>query len=160
MNQVAPEQKCNCECGRTEFVLQGKPLMRMFCHCTICQEFNEVEFSDATIFLAKDIEFDRAQNVVFRKYKAPPAVDRGKCGSCQKPIIEFLDVPLFPSLAMIPSQSIDSGSFLPESCAHIFYHRRVNDINDDLPKYSGFISSQVLFMKKLFVGMLSRKRNA
>ena len=50
------------------------------------------------------------------------------------------------------------GSYLPESCAHIFYHRRVNYINDNLPKYSGFISSQTLFTKKLVLGMLGRKK--
>ena len=160
MNQVILEQECHCECGETEFTLKGKPLMRMFCHCTICQEFNEKNFSDVTVFLAKDVEFDRAQNVAFKKYKAPPAVDRGKCGSCHKPVIEFLDTPLFPSLTIIPSQNIEKGSYLPDSCAHIFYHRRVKDINDNIPKYSGFISSQTLFAKKLFMGMLGRKKNA
>ena len=27
---------------------------------------------------------------------------------------------------------------------HIFYHRRVEDIEDNLPKYSGFILSQTM----------------
>ncbi len=159
MNHSISEQKCSCECGEAKFTLKGKPLVRMFCHCTICQEFNESDFSDITVFLTKDIEFDQSQNIEFRKYKAPPAVDRGKCGSCHKPIIEFLDVPLFPSLTIIPSQNIGKCSNLPESCAHIFYHRRVKDIDDSLPKYSGFIGSQFLFMKKLFSGMLRRRSN-
>ena len=160
MNHVVAEQLCHCECGKSEFTLKGKPLVRMFCHCTICQEFNEDDYSDITIFLTKDVEFDHAQHVDFKKYKAPPAVDRGKCGSCRKPIIEFINIPLFPSLTIIPSQNIGAGSYLPESCAHIFYHRRVKDISDNLPKYSGLISSQTLLMKKLFLGMLGRKKNA
>jgi len=56
-------------------------------------------------------------------------------------------------------KNIEKGSYLPESCAHVFYHRRVKDIDDNLPKYSGFISSQILFMKKLLLAMLGRKKN-
>lgn len=160
MNQINPGQHCHCECGKTEFTITGKPLMRMFCHCTICQEFNDANFADVTIFLSKDIEFDQTQHVDFKKYKSPPAVDRGKCGSCHKPIIEFLNLPLFPSLTIIPSQNIEAGSNLPDACAHIFYHRRVQEINDNLPKYSGYVSSQILMTRKLLSGMLERKKKA
>ena len=154
MNQQNLEQKCHCECGKTEFTIKGKPLMRMFCHCTICQEFNEADFSDVTIFLSKDVAFDQTQNIEFKQYKSPPAVDRGKCGYCHKPIIEFLNLPFFPSLTIIPSQNIEAGIYLPEACAHIFYHRRIEDIDDELPKYSGFINSQILLIKKLLSGMV------
>ncbi len=156
MNQASPEQQCHCECGKSEFTVKGKPLMRMFCHCTICQEFNNAAFADVTLFLSKDVEFDRAQPVDFKKYKSPPAVDRGKCQACGKPVIEFLDMPLFPALTIIPSKNIAPGEYLPESCGHIFYHRRVEDSHDALPKCSGPIKSQLFLGKKLFQSMLSR----
>ena len=156
MNEKTIEQPCYCACKKTSFTLMNKPLMRVFCHCTICQAFNDAPFSDVTIFLSKDVTFDRDQDVNFKKYKSPPAANRGTCGTCHKPLIEFLDLPLFSSLAIIPSQNIEPSPYLPDACAHVFYHSRIRDIHDSLPKYSGLIRSQMLLTKKLVSGMLNR----
>ena len=149
-------QKCYCECGKSEFTVKAKPLMRIFCHCEICQAFNKADYADVTVFLAKDISFNPSQHVTFETYKSPPAVDRGKCNLCDKPLIEFFNLPLFPSLSIVPSKNIEEGEFLPKASAHIFYHRRKKDIDDELPKYFGFIRSQLGFITKLFLGWVRK----
>ena len=156
------ESQCQgqCQCGNTNFTIQGAPLFRQFCHCTICQEFNNAAYADITVFLSKDVHLHDKKKVNFKKYKSPPAVQRGKCAACNKPAIEFLDVPLFPSLTIIPSANIPSGQFLLEQSNHVFYHRRIADINDTLPKHSGFIKSQAVFSAKLFSGIFHRLKNA
>ncbi len=147
-------QQGQCQCGDTQFTIRGKPIVRTFCHCTICQEFNSAAYGDVTIFLSKDVSLHNNENVSFSKYKAPPAVQRGKCKSCNTPAIEFFDLPLFPSLTIIPSKNIPAGSFLPEASCHIFYHRRVSNISDDIPKYSGYIRSQVALSAKLLPSII------
>ena len=160
MNDESSKQECQCECGNTKFTIQGKPIVRTFCHCTICQEFNNAAYADVTIFLSKDVHLYDKEKVNFKKYKSPPAVQRGKCATCNKPAIELLDLPLFPSLTIIPSENILPGPFLPEASSHIFYHRRVSNISDKLPKYSGFIKSQIAFSAKLLSGIIRRFASA
>ena len=149
MNDDNIAQTCQCQCGATRFTITGKPLVRMFCHCTICQEFNQAAYGDVTIFLAKNVQLQDAAQVSFKRYKSPPAVQRGKCATCQQPVIEQLDLPLMPALTIIPSQHIPAGPLLPAPATHIFYHRRVADIDDQLPKVSGFLRSQLALAGKL-----------
>ena len=153
MSRKTLEQKCQCQCGKTKFTIKGDPIIRIACHCTICQEFNKAAFGDVTIFLSKDVTLEDIKTISLRKYKAPPAVQRGKCLECDKPVIEFLDLPLFPSLTIVPSELIPYGPLLPKLSAHIFYHRRVADIDDSLPKISGSIKSQLALSKKLLPGI-------
>ena len=103
----------HCQCGNTRFTLKAKPLVRVLCHCTICQEFNDAAFGDVTIFLAKDVDIDDVNHIDFKTYKAPPAVQRGKCKTCHKPTVELFDVPFMPALTLIPSQQITDSDFLP-----------------------------------------------
>jgi len=156
MNDDSSKQECQCECGSSKFTIQGKPLVRMFCHCTICQEFNNAAYSDVTIFLSKDVHLQDKEKINFNKYKSPPAVQRGKCATCNKPAIELLELPLFPALTIIPSENIPSGPRLPKPAAHIFYHRRVENVSDSLPKHSGFIKSQLAFIAKLVPGLFRK----
>ena len=152
--------ECQCQCGSTKFSVQGVPIVRMYCHCTICQEFNNAAYSDVSIYLSRDVQLYDKEKVNFKKYKSPPAVKRGKCATCNNPIIEFLDLPLFPSLTIIPSENIPSDQLVLEPSTHIFYHRRVADINDHLPKHSGFIKSQMALTAKLIPGILRKFANA
>jgi len=156
MNNDIQQQDCQCQCGATKFTITGKPIVRVFCHCTICQAFNHAAYADVTIFLAKDVHLQDKNQVRFKQYKSPPAVDRGKCASCDKPALELFELPLFPSLAMVPSENIPSGAFLPEPSAHIFYHRAVAPIDDQLPKHNGFIKSQAMLGAKLVPGLFRK----
>jgi hypothetical protein len=57
-------------------------------------------------------------------------------------------------LAFVPSRNFSKPSALPTPSAHIFYHRRVADAVDDLPKISGYWRSEMavtkLVMKSMF----------
>lgn len=156
MKKNAQPEECQCPCGATKFTIQGKPLVRVFCHCTICQEFNQAAYSDVTIFLAKDVRICDKNQIRFRRYKSPPAVDRGKCATCDKPAIELFELPLLPSLVIVPSDHIPKSPLLPKPSAHIFYHRAVAHINDELPKHNGFIMSQIAFGAKLLPALFQK----
>lgn len=160
MNSDAMAQTCQCQCGDTTFSIVGKPLTRVICHCTICQEFNDADYADVTIFSSKDVNIDNIESIDFREYKAPPAVQRGKCATCNKPAIELLDLPLLPNLTMVPSSIIPSDFKLADPVSHIFYHSRKHDVEDAIPKYSGFLKSQLALLFKLMSGMFKAKLNS
>lgn len=155
MSEIFSKQECQCQCGDSKFFIQGGPLIRIFCHCTICQEFNDAAFADISIFRAKDIQFSDQKKVSFKKYRSPPAAQRGKCTTCKKPIIEFLNLAVLPALTIIPSENIPPGEFLLEPSIHVFYDSRVTEINDSLPKHSGYIKSQVSLSARLVSRMLA-----
>ncbi len=160
MNQALLKKDGQCQCGKTTFTVQAEPIVRVFCHCQICQAFKQEKYSDITFFLSKDVILHDKETVAFKKYKSPPAVERGKCVVCHQPAIEFFDLPLFPSLTIIPSENINSEAFLLEPLAHIFYHRKVDAINDSLPKYGGFLKSQMAFSYFLLSGLFRKFTHA
>lgn len=98
----------------------------------------------------QDIDLPKLNGIQFKRHKAPPAVDRGKCPSCRKPVIGwFRMIPGLP-LAMFPIDVISDHSLLPAPLGHIFYKSRVQDVDDDLPKYDGFLSSEWQVFKQVF----------
>ena len=144
----------SCHCGAARFSILGRPLLRFYCHCTICQAFNEADYADVTAFFAKDVTLDSRESVEFRVYQKPPLLKRGKCVRCGKPAVEELSIPLFPKLAVVPSGNIDESTSLPDPAFHSFYHRRNADVKDSLPKYSGFLNSQTRFSMAAVMAML------
>jgi len=148
------EAKAQCPCGKNQFTLHKKPLLRVICHCQICQQFNAAPFADILIFNSTDVDIPDNHKVIYKTWTKPPMVQRGKCSACDKPAIELLNMPMAPALTIIPVSNIVDKSLIPEVSFHSFYHRRVNDVNDNTPKYSGFIKSQTMFMLKLFAAKL------
>ena len=143
---------CVCACGHTQFEIKGQPKFRMLCHCTICQRFNQSTHADVLIFSTKQIKTPDSEVVEFTTYKAPPNVQRGTCVKCQQPAIEVFNMPLMPKLTMVPAGMFANDAVLPKPKAHIFYDKRVADVQDDCPKVSGFLRSQLRFFKHLWFG--------
>jgi hypothetical protein len=141
--------KCVCECGSVAFSVPSKPLFRMYCHCSICQKFNDAEYGDIFVYRAADVQRPKDGLVEFGTFRPPPNVQRGKCVSCNKPAIEILDAPLFPKLILVPGSMFEGSDSLPESVGHVFYEGRVADVQDSLPKHSGYLRSQLVFGKHL-----------
>lgn len=153
MTELSPQACGQCACGQCRFPISGKPLMRMLCHCRICQKFNDSAFADIAIFRSGDIDLPDANPVEFQQHKSVMAVQRGKCTRCGKPAVERFDQPLLPTLVMMPSQNLPV-ELLPQPVLHMFYHRRLADADDNLPKYSGALRSQLGMMRHLIPALL------
>jgi hypothetical protein len=150
------QSSAQCTCGNVSFELVGKPLLRGYCHCTICQEFNQKDFADICLYLAKDVVMPAEETVEYKTYATPPMVYRGKCTSCEQPALEYISLPLMPKLVIVPTSNINNQSVLPSSLLHIFYHSRVRVIEDTLPKYEGYLKSQLVLLAGLIRGYFSR----
>ncbi len=37
---------CQCPCGTTKYEVEGEPITRFYCHCTICQQQYDASFVD------------------------------------------------------------------------------------------------------------------
>lgn len=157
MNQSISDNNGHCECGASQFQIKGEPITRFKCHCTICQEFTQKGYSDVTLFRADQVEVIAGESIEYKKYKSPPAVDRGKCKQCDKPALEFLHLPLMPSIAIVPSYNIAELSKVPEQWFHVFYHRRLQDAEDGFEKVSGFFKSQLAILKSVMPKLFSKK---
>ncbi|MGB1220440.1 MAG: GFA family protein [Alcanivoracaceae bacterium] len=136
---------CQCECGAASFSVRGAPLMRGFCHCTICQTFNEAPFADITLFRRRDVEMPAADSVAYRNYASPAMLYRGKCVKCHKPAVEYMDFPLMPDVVIVPTGTISNQAIVPSPTLHIFYDKRQQDVDDGLPKHRGYLASQCAF---------------
>ncbi len=106
------------------------------------------------MFRAADVTLADESAVEFQHYQKPPLVPRGKCISCKHPVIEKVAVPLIPNLRIIPT-SLLPQDLQQEIAFHIFYHRRVQDVDDNAPKHEGFVSSQLVFMRTLMKSLRS-----
>jgi len=146
-------QNCSCQCGASRFTVSGEPIGRFFCHCTICQTFNGGPDADVTAFAARAIALPENSAVTFRRYRPPPALDRGSCPACGGPVVEFMALGPLKMFAFAPSQNFERPSELPEPSLHIFYHRRVADATDSLPKVSGYWASEMAVSRLIFGGM-------
>jgi len=144
---------CHCSCGEVKYHIHGKPLLRGFCHCTICQKFNQAPFADITVFRLKDVDMPNAESVNYSIYRAPPAVNRGVCRKCKDPVVEFMNIPLLPKVVIVPTQVIKDKYIVPAPSLHVFYETRIADIQDNLAKYSGYLRSQIAFGRRIFTAL-------
>lgn len=156
MNSSDDSIHCTCPCGATTYTAAATPLFRLICHCTICQRHTNDAFADVLAFRARDVGTPPEGSVDYETLRPPPNVQRGTCTNCGAPAIEQFRAPLFPKLTMVPVKNIAAKDLLPEPSAHIFYDKRVCDADDELPKYNGYWSSQLQFMKLLMKSLFRR----
>jgi len=149
----AIHQTCACPCGESTFEVNAKPIARFTCHCEICQSLYKKPSANFTVVLAKDVKMLQADSIQFKKYRLPPALRRGVCSFCNRPVIGFLRIAPFLKLAFIASSRYPEQDALPANQGHIFYHRRVADVNDSLPKFEGYLSSEWAVTKAIMSGL-------
>ena len=140
--RLSVNQTCACPCGQSKFAVSGTPALRFFCHCQICQSVYQQPYADVTAFWARAISLPDDHSIQFRRYRPPPALRRGTCPSCSAPVVGFLLLAPFVQLAFVPSRNFSVPAALPLPGAHIFYHRRIADAHDSLPKISGYWASE------------------
>jgi hypothetical protein len=127
--------------------VSGTPVTRLICHCTICQALYKQPFADVTVWWAGAVALPEHHPIQFKRYRAPPALQRGTCGSCGAPVVGFLRLAPFLKLAFVPSANFANPAALPEPKVHIFYHHRLADVADNLPKISGYWPSEIAVTK-------------
>lgn len=143
----------HCPCGQVKFTVQGPPLGRGYCHCTICQAFTQGPYADISVFRARDVQLPDPDLVQYDTYRPPPAVQRGKCRACGGAVVEVMQIFPLPRLVIVPTGNLPEGC-RPEPSMHVFYHSRVADLDDDLPKYNGYWPSQLAFGRMLFSALV------
>ena len=141
------EQACQCPCGVNQFSVSGEPIVRFFCHCSICQKKYDAPFADVVLFKLSDVTMPD-QAVSYGKYKRFVAIDRGICDHCHKPVMAKMGKD-GKGYAFITVQNFADPEALPKSAMHVFYGTRKADMQDALPKYSNWFSSQMAFLKLL-----------
>jgi len=138
-----------CACGAARFAIRGAPILRGFCHCTICQAFNQSACADFMMFRGSDIVMPAGECVEFKTYRAPPAVQRGRCRVCDGPALEFIHLLPMLKLLIVPTANVRAMPLVPAPSLHIFYDTRAGDVEDDLPKFSGYWPSQLALGHRL-----------
>jgi hypothetical protein len=157
---MGDRRNCQCFCGKVRFNVRGRPIFRGFCHCTICQAFNQAPYADVTLFRSKDVDMPDRELLEYKTYRPPPALQRGKCLACGLPAVEFMCIFPLPTLIIVPSANILDPALVPEPSLHIFYSRRLADVGDNLPKFNGYWRSQLAFGQKLMASLLRGESRA
>jgi hypothetical protein len=96
----------------------------------------------------------RNSHVSFKNYQSSISpLRRGACKICGKPVFSVAGLVSPLKFALIPTERV-SKEIIVQPLAHVFYHRKVSDINDQIAKCSGYWKSQLLiqkaFLKSLF----------
>lgn len=143
-----------CECGKSNIAFTGAPVLRFICHCTICQAVYNKPYADIVLLKSSQVLKPADLALEFHKHRRPPAVNRGVCPSCKKPVLAAM--PLAPKfgLAFIPSSNLPADYALPAPSFHTFYNSRVADVNDAAPKISGYWKSQWAVTKGFIAGLM------
>ena len=152
----SPTYQCACRCGQSEFVVTGRPAARLYCHCEICQALYRQPRADVTVWWGQSVVLAERQRVRFKHYRLPPAINRGTCSSCGLPVAGFLRLAPFVQLAFVPAMNFPRRAGLPRPSAHIFYHRRVKEERDRLPKVGGYWPSELCATGLIVAGMFRR----
>ncbi|AXB80479.1 GFA family protein [Novosphingobium sp. P6W] len=142
----------SCECGACSIEVKAVPKARFRCHCLICQAFNSKPYADVVAVNAKDVTLNNAGNISFKKYRSPPNFDRGVCRTCNKPVVEIAGAGPF-KVMFIPASNFEPEARLPPVQFDMFYHRRIVEMSDSVPKYSGYWSSEFAVGKLIMRGL-------
>lgn len=145
-----------CHCQKTQYSVSGTPMFRAFCHCTTCRAYNQSDFADIIVMRSPDVSLRGQDKIAFRYHQSPPLLERGKCQECGSAIIEKMRIPMLPKMTIIPAQTLFDYENLPPSVFHMFYHRRVSEVADELPKHAGYLRSQIAFSANV-LSSLSKK---
>lgn len=138
-----------CTCVEDAFSDVPEPLFRIICHCKTCQVFYGRPYNDECTFWLKDCGDLDFQKVEFKSYQSTLSpLKRGKCKACGRVVYSIAKIGFLDYLIMVPAETLKINS-IPAPRAHIYYDRRLADVNDTVKKVSGHISSQVLIQSAI-----------
>lgn len=139
---------CQCPCGTTKYRINGEPIVRFFCHCTICQKQYQAPYVDVSLFRLSDVDLPDDFEINYHRLKRFGAVDRGRCPSCDKPILSKMGKG-DNAFAFLAARNCVNAEDLPPPEIHVFYGTRTADVEDDLPKYNNAVTSRYAFIKRM-----------
>ena len=129
-----------CECGAVRLTTHGT-LARFYCHRSICQRLNQSAYGDPVFVWRKDVEVEDPSQLAWRRYRRLPInLNRGTCRTCDTLVLEHVTA---SPISVVIGNAWDDQERLPSPKGHIFYESRLHDVDDELPKRSGYLSSQL-----------------
>ncbi len=132
-------------------------MTRFFCHCTICQTVYGRPFSDVTVSWAKHALIEIPNEVEFKRSRPPPNLNRGLRKACKMPVVGQMTLLPALRLSFVPTHVYQNPEDAPEARMHIFYDKRQGDVTDELPKYSGYVRSELAVSRLILAGMFGRQ---
>lgn len=142
-------QQTSCDCGNSQVAVTGKPLMRFICHCKICQAVYQAPYADILVFKSKQLITPLAASVSFAAYRRPPAISRGICSDCKRPVVAKLALTPFSGLSFIPASNFSAPETLAQPRLQTFYHRCISDPDIECPTVRGYWRSQLALITAL-----------
>ncbi len=137
-----PKYRAACFCGKVRYEVSAEPVDAKLCHCRTCQTLHGAPMQWAAIFHKHHVKFTAGLDQL-RFFNSELGINerilpcKVSCNQCGTPIADegrrmWL---AFPTLFDFGQDTGTPDSFKP-TC-HLFYGQRVNDISDNLPKWSG-----------------------
>ena len=141
--------RASCHCKAVQYEVCADPVDSKICHCRVCQKLHGAPMQWAAIFHKSHVRITKGMthlnfyNSELNKHERilPCKVS---CALCGTPIADegrhmWL---AFPSLFDFGITPKVPETFKP-TC-HIYYGKRMMDLNDDLPKWSGHKNESAL----------------
>jgi hypothetical protein len=151
--------RAQCDCGTCVIEIKKAPTVRLNCHCTICQAFTGVAYSDVMVVPAEQAVIKNEDWITYKKFRKyrfpPPNLARGRCRNCGKAFVETWGFGSRHVLLFVRYVCFEHPEGFPPPEAHMFYEHRVKDADDNVPKYEGYFPSEWA-MAKMIVHALSK----
>ncbi|KAH8701999.1 Mss4-like protein [Talaromyces proteolyticus] len=136
-----------CHCSRVQYQIRREsPLAAKYCHCRACQVMHAAPFQWCAIYHKTDVRFTRGVDTLMfyssheksREYQVPTKV---YCANCNSPIMDegrnmCLIFPELIDLGETEEEYLIRRKVFEIDC-HIFYSRRIVEVADGKPKWSG-----------------------
>ena len=143
--------RARCRCGAVQLEVKGA-ITRFYCHCGICQRLNDAPYGEPVFAWRWDVAVNDPSQLTWKRHRRTPInVNRGTCRTCGTLILEHLAL---SPVSIVIASTWENRELLPPPQGHAFYETRVADIEDDLPKRSGYVSSQLAVTKWLATAAL------
>ena len=154
MVRYSTPARASCGCGAVQIKVRGA-LARFFCHCRICQRLNKAPFGDPVFLWRWHVDLEDPAQLTWKRHRWTPInLNRGTCRTCGTLIVEHV---AFSPLSVIIGRTWEDPELVPPAQGHVFYETRVEDIDDQLPKRSGYMSSELAVSRWILAGMLGRR---
>ena len=133
---MSDKQTGRCFCGNIRFEAEGRRLWVAHCHCESCRRSTGAPVTTFVGFNKDQLTYTRGER---HFYESSPGVRRGFCADCGTPMTYEAD--RCPDEVHLYISTLDEpGAFQPQ--LHVFHAERIPwlELNDDLPRHSGFSS--------------------